>query len=182
MECVLFLRAIYNLCFVVKIQIASLWSKTYQHLINIWLFSNKISIIHTFWISLIHRLTPFCSWLRNDESSTFSPKSATLGLRPSSAHRLMTVATVWCTGREISGMSMFCCRCSNPISSSAIFFSTEGAILSPSLQIFKNLPVNPKFITHSSKSMMIHRLNLVPGDTLSPYNLVFTFHFNLASA
>ena len=37
-------------------------------------------------------------------------------------------------GRLISGISMFCCRCRSPISSSAIFFSTEGALLSPSLK------------------------------------------------
>jgi hypothetical protein len=42
----------------------------------------------TFWISLIQRLTPCCSWFKKLESSTLSLKSATLGLRPSSAHCL----------------------------------------------------------------------------------------------
>ena len=37
--------------------------------------------------------------------------------------------------REISGMSMFCCRCSRPTSSSLIFFCTDGTSLSPSLRV-----------------------------------------------
>lgn len=45
---------------------------------------------------------------------------------------LMTSATAGWTARLISGMSMFCCRCSRPISNSVIFFSMEEAILSPS--------------------------------------------------
>ena len=88
----------------------------------------------TFWISRIHRFTPLCRAFRNVASSTFSPKSDTSGLRPSSAAFLMTVATAGWMVSVISGMSMFCCRWSSPISSSAIFFSTDGAILSPSLQ------------------------------------------------
>lgn len=38
----------------------------------------------TFCISLIQRLTPDCSWLRNSGSSAFSPKSVTFGFSPRS--------------------------------------------------------------------------------------------------
>ena len=62
--------------------------------------------------------------------------STTLGLLPSSSHFLMTVATVGWTTREISGMSMFCWRCSITISGWRVFFSMLVAILSPSLSSF----------------------------------------------
>ena len=56
----------------------------------------------------------------------------TVGLMLLSAAFLMIFATSGWTIRVISGMSIFCWRCNNPISSSAIFFSMEAAILSPS--------------------------------------------------
>ena len=90
------------------------------------------SSLVTFWISLTHLDTRFCRALRKVESSMRSPSSGTLGFLPAASAALITCCTLGCTVSEISGMSMFCWRCSSPISSSAIFFSIEVAILSPS--------------------------------------------------
>ena len=105
----------------------------------------------TFWISRIHRLTSLCNAFRNVGSFTRSPKSATFGFVPSSVHFLMTADTTGWTVSVISGMSMFCCRWSRPISSSSSFFSTDGAILSPSLLKHITLPtVNSAYQVNSA--------------------------------